>query len=255
MSESSIKYGDHPLQEIKLFRFSEKNSKNLVLLHGGGWRDPNNSYNDFVELVEKINTPGLNLIGINYRLSPEIKHPYHLIDVVAALSTLSRKLNVTKLLMVGHSVGATLMLQLLDYEHIVSEGLKVLGETPMKLNFPDIELETLVFVDGIFDIVELLEEYPDYTFFVKDAFISEKHYSNASQMSLQSAIGPSGLETTRIVVVHSQEDELLSLRQTLSFQKFLASLHIPFRFYSGPYGAHEEVYWRQELADIIGDSI
>lgn len=254
--QNIIKYGDHPLQEIKLFRFSESNSKTLVFIHGGAWRDPDNTYDDFQEVVQKIGDIGMNLIGINYRLSPEIKHPYHLQDVVRALSTLSTDLKVTKVLVVGHSVGATLMLQLLNYKHIIAEALNELSDEPVQLSLPEtLKFESLLFVDGIYNIAELVEEYPDYIGFVSEAFTSKSMYTAATQLSSQISPELKHFEKARFVVVQSQQDELLTLNQTVMFQKYLVSQKIPFTLYSGAYGLHEEVYRSQQLADIISDHI
>lgn len=254
--QNIITYGDHPLQEIKLFRFSESNLKTLVFIHGGAWRDPDNTYDDFQEVVQKIGDIGTNVIAINYRLSPEVKHPHHLQDVVTALSTLSSELKVTKVLVVGHSVGATLMLQLLNYKHIIAEGLKELGDKTAQLSLPEtLQFETLLFVDGIYNVAELVEEYPDYIGFVREAFTSKSMYTTATQLSSQTAPELKHFEKAQFVVVQSQQDELLTLNQTLLFQKYLVFHKVPFTFYSGAYGLHEEVYRSQELADIVLDHI
>ena len=38
-------------------------------------------------------------------------------------------------------------------------------------------------LDGIYDVVELLKEYPDYASFVDDAFVSNKHFADSTQLS------------------------------------------------------------------------
>lgn len=243
-----VSYGDHPLQKVKSFRFSPSNEHTLLLVHGGAWRDPSNTYMDFNEMVGRLGTEfpttAFNVIGINYRLSPEVKHPEHLRDVVSAIEKVQRDVGVRKVHLVGHSVGATLLLQLLNYQKML-QGIK---------NVPllDIEIQTLFFVDGIYDMVDLIDEYgASYRLFVENAFETEDDYVNGSQMTWRGK-EPFEFEGIQVVVVMSRQDELLSLRQTQKFLKFLEQRGITSEYLEQDWGLHEEVYRRNELADTIG---
>lgn len=245
-----ISYGDHALQKIKLFKYDPKNTESIVFIHGGAWRDPNNTYMDFEQLVKELHhTPNTNLVGINYRLSPEYKHPTHLVDVVNAIDKFQDLAGSTKLTFVGHSVGATLLLQLLNYKDIIRLGLSETADTSL----PELKLDVnaLVFVDGIFDISDLIDEYgAPYKLFVDCAFDTEKHYTEASQVTW-SLPGRDFEFEFRGVIVQSTEDELLSARQSSHFAEYLRSRNVPLEQFLGPWGKHEEVYRRRELADII----
>lgn len=237
------------MQTIKLFKFLPEYSKTLIFIHGGAWRDPNNTYLDFANLVGYLDMADTNMVGINYRLSPQIKHPYHLVDVAAALQKILSLTGHSKVLLVGHSVGATLLLQLLNYREIIALG----SVSGAEIELPKLELDidTIFFVDGIFDIVDLIAEYgAPYKLFVDVAFDSETHYVEASQMTWTKA-GFRFDQDFRAVVVQSKQDELLSERQSERFVSFLEGKNVPVEYLAGNWGKHEEVYRRAELADII----
>ncbi|KAK7687545.1 hypothetical protein QCA50_009430 [Cerrena zonata] len=259
-SGDTVKYGEHELQQIKFFNYSENNKKSVIFIHGGAWRDPNNTYDDFQEIIGNIlsrDGSRANLIGVNYRLSPQFKHPSHLIDVVTALNTLNVHYSIDNIILVGHSVGATLLLQLLNYKQIIDLGVdksdpRITNNPPASLN---VSLKDLVFVDGIYDIVDLIDEYPGYALFVNEAFNSLQHYKDSSQLSStvfqKNPLFALAGETPRFTVVQSLQDELLSARQTHGFVKFLDSLGIvPLVFFSN-YGLHEQVYKLDQLANIL----
>lgn len=232
-----VNYGQDPLQTMKIFTYSPDYKKSIVFIHGGAWRDPRNTYDDFAELVENLPS-NVNYISLNYRLSPSVKHPTHLLDVVYALSYLQKELGIKRTLLVGHSVGATLILQLLTYKAL-------LGEKAIPLT---VELENLYFIDGIYNIPDLLEEYPSYLLFVNEAFASEKDYEGATSIT-----GPSqfDLNYVSVNIVQSLEDELLSERQLTVFALFLKAKGIQYTDRRGHWGKHEEVYRRREIAEFV----
>lgn len=232
-----INYGQDPLQTMKIFSHNPENNKCIVFIHGGAWRDPRNTYDDFADLIEKLPS-NINCISLNYRLSPDVKHPTHLLDIIRALNYLQREFGIKRTLLVGHSVGATLILQLLTYKAL-------LGEKAIPLT---IKLEHLYFIDGIYSIPDLLEEYPSYLLFVNEAFASEKDYEGATSITVPTDWD---FPFTSIDILQSQEDELLSERQLNVFALFLKARGIQFTDRRGHWGKHEEVYRRREIADII----
>ncbi|CCE88435.1 Piso0_001940 [Millerozyma farinosa CBS 7064] len=265
-----VSYGDHELQKLKFFRFRKDKDACLVLIHGGAWNDPANTYNDFEFLSQCLQEyPDFsdNIVGINYRLSPEIKHPAHLEDVALAISTLVEKYKQTKLKLVGHSAGATLIIQLLDYQEITHSGYQNVNEsqsneesTPKEHNEPQgllqgVDIQAVYLLDGIYDISSLLEEYPDYISFVSKAFCNEDHYRDATQVSSKrieswcSELKPQ--RSPEITIVQSLEDELLSFAQTELFTGFLARRNIRFKLLVDSLGQHEDVYKNRKVADII----
>lgn len=233
-------YGQHPLQTVKFHRYSPSNENTLVVVHGGAWVDPNNTFDDFLEMVEHLLEQAavhkFNIVGINYRLSPEVKHPSHIVDVVSALNFLKHEHNISTISLVGHSVGATLMLQLLSYRQLT--GVAELAH-----------VKSMVFLDGIYDVVDLLEEYPSYRGFVEKAF--DLGYKEATQLSwgADNKIAVSA----KIVIVQSTEDELLSMRQTNKFCEYLKQNNVDYNLHVGAWGKHEEMYRRKEVAQIVSE--
>lgn len=248
-----ISYGENALQTIKLFEFLPENESSLIFIHGGAWRDPNNTFLDFSQLVGHLTLENTNLIGINYRLSPEIKHPSHLLDTVNAISKILTITKTIKVLFLGHSVGATLLLQLLNYKEIISLG--DLENNEIEIPDLDLDIDKIFFLDGIYNIVDLIDEYgAPYKLFVDCAFESKKHSEEATQISwLRSNFLFQFLFSA--VVLQSLEDELLSERQSLGFIEFLKKNNIEYEYLTGNWGKHEETYTRRELADIITSRI
>ncbi|KAM9927500.1 hypothetical protein OXX80_010271 [Metschnikowia pulcherrima] len=255
---TEVAYGVHPLQKLKVFHHSPENTQTLLLIHGGAWNDPGNTYNDFMQMADSLmrKRVSVNVIGINYRLTPEIVHPFHLQDLVDGIEFLAREYNVFRISVLGHSVGATMALQLLNYKQILEAGYEHLQEK-VDFSIPDlkIELDTIFFIDGIYDIADLVAEYgPPYQAFVDRAFVSRKQYAEAVQPS-RAKFTNFAFSPKKIIVVQSSQDELLSLRQTHKFMAFLQSLGVPYSSHEEDWGAHEEVYRREELANLVSETL
>lgn len=291
MDDGIVSYGEHPLNRLKFFQFDKSNDVTLLLIHGGAWRDLNNTYNDFKDMISHIQknqyAAKYNLIAMNYRLSPEVKHPFHLWDVLEGLQFLVQNYDIHKILIAGHSVGATLMLQLLDYNKILDTGFQILVEdlkadknrTETDLHVPlkkerilmneameKLQLRTFCFIDGIYDITQLISEYGcPYESFVNNAFSSPEQYAEATQLSSSTVdVGsPFSYNThlanvrneLNLVILQSNKDELLSMRQTNLFIEYLTQKNLNFKPFVGEWGGHEHVYRHEDVANIVLDSI
>ncbi|ODQ81196.1 hypothetical protein BABINDRAFT_34382 [Babjeviella inositovora NRRL Y-12698] len=255
-------YGPHRLQTIATLDLPS--SSPIVFIHGGAWRDPNNTKDDWDALASMIEpTPGpyKHAYSLDYRLSPEVKHPQHILDVLFALCHLKKEVGVEHVSLAGHSVGATLILQILSFTKLLSYYpdtltdleylcLPVSVKTPAQVvlfiekNLP--RLDTLYLLDGIYDMDKLYEEYPIYSDFMGQAFNGDE--SQAIQLSLEIGMDvPHG----RVVVAHSYEDELLSPQQTFLFTQYLTLQKIEFTFVMGSFGKHNEVYECKQVAELI----
>ncbi|KAE9231836.1 hypothetical protein PF005_g2952 [Phytophthora fragariae] len=91
-------------------------------------------------------------VSVNYRLSPEVQHPEHVKDVAAAVTWLHRNIakfggDPDKLLLVGHSAGAHLVMQILaDPQYLKAAGM----EQPV-----DTFVKGAVGISGVYNIVRL----------------------------------------------------------------------------------------------------
>lgn len=272
-------YGSDSLQSVKIFSYKKERAKSLVFVHGGAWRDPSNTFDDFdvwAKSTSKMKAD-YNLFGINYRLSPEYEHPVHLWDFASALSFLMREYNVNEIVLVGHSVGATLCLQLLNFKQIIEGSRSAhLSDNELANRFATLEqissmeaylqklsLKRIVLLDGIYHIPKLIEEYgPSYKSFVDAAFSSDLSYTEALQTSSSTiSIMNSPFycylsrfndkDSPLINIYQSLQDELLSPLQLNLLAEYFDSNGVKYSLNTGDWGKHEEVYKNIELLNLI----
>ncbi|KAF2447897.1 alpha/beta-hydrolase [Karstenula rhodostoma CBS 690.94] len=142
----------------------------LIYVHGGAWRDPTQDSLCAVPTLHALVSNHANLLhqgpiagiaSLNYRLSPypthatapsapddearTVTHPSHAEDVRDALAYLCREYKIQRWIGIGHSCGATLLLQL-PLVAAVHDGIR---ET----------LQGLVLLAGIYDIPAFLSAH------------------------------------------------------------------------------------------------
>jgi hypothetical protein len=90
----------------------------------------------------------------------------------------------------------------------------------------------LAFLDGIYDLIDLIDEYPAYEFFVEKAFGTDSTVGGSWDQASVSKQSTDSLpvevwellkapDGPRLVVAHALEDELLSERQSLNWYNWL----------------------------------
>lgn len=216
-------YGDHERQRLTCYDHAPNSEKiPLIFIHGGAWKDPRNTDNDSGELFGFL-PDDIPLFSIDYRLTPEVKYPKHNNDVLSAIRFILGAHPYEKIKLAGHSAGATII-------------LSILGE------LGDV-VDEVFLLDGIFDLSELVDEYPSYREFVSEA---HDNYQSINALNLQ--IYKSDIKFS---IIHSYQDELLSLRQTKWLIKQLEESQRAYTLTVGNFGEHEEVYRNKKVADII----
>ncbi|KAF5505163.1 Kynurenine formamidase [Colletotrichum siamense] len=192
----SLKYSEHhytpdnELQKLGVWEYpvaTDDVSKYWVIwIHGGAWRDPRKTFQDFTpsirEIVKASSVPKNEIrgfISIDYRLSPHplfpqdpavtapaelrcARHPDHLRDIWSALAFLQRRYNIQdRYILMGHSAGATLALQL-------PMGSSSLGAAPP----PDVQMpRAIVGISGIYELNAFNGRHDEnYTQFIAGAF-------------------------------------------------------------------------------------
>lgn len=223
------KYGDHELQTVGVYQQAGKDqTKWIVFIHGGAWRDPNNTFRDADLLFESIagRIPNVGLASIDYRLSPEVRHPKHQEDVVSGLNYLAHNFGAQEVVLVGHSAGAFLSLQ-------------ALGQSVLKC-------QMVICTEGIYDLPSLADEYPDYHGFIENAFGPEPQAWKEASPLRQESFPFSGT----IVIVHSDEDELLSCKQPDFAQTAVEARGVRV-FREKASGQHDEVFKSKTLCDVV----
>ena len=178
--------------------------------------------------------PIAGIASLNYRLSPypshpthpsqtddksrNARHPDHIEDVVTAIKWLQEKYGFdSQYVLVGHSCGATLAMQVAIgvWNSNGDEAEKTEGRLPMPA--------AIVGVAGIYNIKLLRDmhtEIPAYETFTKAAFgDDEDEWDEASPTNGKYAkTWPSGKV---VVVAHSKEDELVDWVQVEAIEKIL----------------------------------
>ncbi|ORY90834.1 Alpha/Beta hydrolase protein [Leucosporidium creatinivorum] len=258
-----------PRQALDLFlpHGSSSASPLLVFIHGGAWRSE--SKEDFTQTLmpSLVRSTSLPLACLEYRLAPTSPHPAQALDSLSGLSLLtspsllplengSPRWDRNSIYLIGHSAGAFIALSLVLRP---PKGSRLDGAVEREVRRA---VKGVVCVDGIYDLPSLLEEYPAYDSFVNDAFGLEPSYlaqESPARWELVDEEGE-GERELKILVLHSKEDELLSLRQPEMFvERFMARLEgkagrgsVEVDFESLKDG-HAQLLEREELPLAVGE--
>ncbi|CAY67441.1 uncharacterized protein PAS_chr1-1_0471 [Komagataella phaffii GS115] len=222
-----LKYGEHNRQSVRVYQPPNKDkiSACCIFIHGGAWRDPSNTAADFDAFGNELSKTGIICYSVDYRLSPEIKHPEHLNDVLKALKFIHSEINDFPCCLSGHSVGATLVLQSLQHS--------------LPLN-----IMLVVLLDGIYDLPQLVLEYPDYLSFVTEAH-KDRDWETVTFEAEE-------LPQTNFFFVHSTADELLSPRQTkLLVNKLERKFPSSVLSVIADFGSHNSVYQDTKVRALL----
>ncbi|QLQ78302.1 hypothetical protein HG537_0A05490 [Torulaspora globosa] len=219
--------------------------KALIFIHGGAWIDETCTPTIFKQLSALMaegskQELAYSLFSIDYRLSPNVRHPVHVQDVVENLYRLVKDHQLTSLQLVGHSVGATLAWQVAVADETLFPSLD-------KLQAVRSRLQGVFLVDGIYSLAQLLDEYPNYDYFVSQAFTDYTKDFEEFEHSIDRL--PKTLR--HIHLIHSYRDELLSLRQSNYMSSLLQKVRIPFKSYFDDMGLHDEVPRNAKLANYL----
>lgn len=163
------------------------------------------------------------------------QHPAHIQDTHLAiklllLSTSLCKYDPHRAVLVGHSIGAWLLCSLLLDS---TAALSVPRPSPPPLDKEELAnirqaVNVWILVDGIYDLDDLLAEYPDYAGFVSQAFVplGDPPLAMGGDERLRAVsipAWPAAHESgdARVILAHSKDDELLTLRQTRGAAEYL----------------------------------
>lgn len=102
----------------------------LFFVHGGSWTYGNKDhFGVYTALARTLAKYGIGTVSINYRLSPQVKHPEHIRDVARAFAWTWRNIgkyggDPRQLFVAGHSAGGHLIALLAsDESYLKAEGL------------------------------------------------------------------------------------------------------------------------------------
>ncbi|TKA28682.1 hypothetical protein B0A50_03009 [Salinomyces thailandicus] len=260
----------------------------IIYIHGGAWQDPEidaSSFGNAQDLLMKSRELEhiAGFASINYRLSPypshprlpsdpsdparNAHHPDHINDVLAALHYLQDTFHFShEYLLVGHSCGATLALQVAMSRNWAAHRESTQASQPNVV--PPV---AILGVEGLYDLPALVENHSDqpvYKDFVANAFgPDEAQWAATSPTSGDyEASWPTG---KLVVLAHSREDELVEWDQvdrmhralrTQGFDEAQGDQRLKLVELSGK---HDQVWQEgrelaraiQETVQVIGSSI
>lgn len=160
---------------------------------------------------------------INYRLSQgsydipdelQVKHPEHTLDCGLALCWLADNeshysYDKDRIYIVGHSAGAFMASLLTLQPHIYLPSSR-----------PSFTIRGIIGVEGIYDLNQMLKDYPNYLqWVVAPAFDgAAEAFAQASPTVIAKASKrPEGSHSPMFLIIHSEKDELVNTAQSEAF--------------------------------------
>ncbi|KAI8936356.1 hypothetical protein NX059_006768 [Plenodomus lindquistii] len=207
----------------------------IIYIHGGAWRDPSQDSTTCVkptiQHILSTHSKTISQIGgiasLNYRLSPypthpthpsdpndeerNAKHPQHIRDVAQGIQYLQRKHGVTRWIGIGHSCGATLLLQLVAGIGLEESSHSIIGP------------EALLLLEGIYNFPLFLRNHaaPAYPNHIAKIYETMLKGAFGEDTSVYQALSPVAGKFSKeqwpegrlLVIGHSYEDELVERAQ------------------------------------------
>lgn len=128
--ERDIPYGDHERQRLDVYApvdASPGSTPVVVWFYGGSWRSGDKRL--FEHLGRAYVARGVVAVTVNYRLTPEVRHPEHVRDAASAVAWVSKEIasfggDPTRLFVSGHSAGGHLAALLCtDRQYLAEHGV------------------------------------------------------------------------------------------------------------------------------------
>lgn len=245
-------YGSSDLQKLAVYKhnvndLSSLPSRWLIFIHGGAWRDKNNTYEDGNFLISSLlNTfPNkMSAASINYRLTSDkpiaATYPDFVNDLISSLNFLDHKFSIDEFVLVGHSAGAFNALACLAPEKKILESYNnVLSKC-----------KTVIGIAGIYSLPLLLDEDSSYSGFVEEAFGTD----HSAWPLLAEKLAASSLhKNVKLLVVYSKEDELLNYKYQPKYalETFPSILGRQNVIIETTDGHHEDTYKSPKTVEII----
>ena len=133
-----LTYGPHPRQTLDLFRTTQPRRGVVAYFHAGYWQSRDKS--GFRFLAPPLVADGFDVAVINYPLSPELGVMAIVAAAAAALPVLAELTDSAPLILVGHSAGAQIAVEL------------AMSKPPVSA-----PIGGIVSISGVFDLEPLLD--------------------------------------------------------------------------------------------------
>ncbi|KAF7948001.1 hypothetical protein EAE96_009069 [Botrytis aclada] len=245
----------------------------VIYIHGGAWRDPLVTSSSFIPTINclvasSIESKVASFASINYRLSSHpsfpqdsssvprheyrnAKHPDHIQDICSALSYLQSEHSIEdQYLLVGHSCGATLAMQIsMGKEYLHSCGIP---DEQLNFKFPRYVLG----VAGIYDLRLLRDTnpHPAYNEFLTQAFGSDEKIWDEASPAKFSNFEEFGKSRKILAFATSPDDELVDEIQIDVMGKNVNGINggvMVKNLKNHLKGTHDKIWETGNLADAI----
>lgn len=164
VAKLDIAYGKHDKQKLDVYASDgAKGAAVVVFVHGGEWTKGDKADVSFKPKL--MNESGFVFVSVNYRLSPEVKHPAHVSDVAAAIRWVKDNIKThggdpDKVVLMGHSAGCHLVT-------LVTLDPKYLAEVKLK---PTDLRGVVAWSGGMYDLADRAKGPGTYPPFIKQTF-------------------------------------------------------------------------------------
>ncbi|KAH8664010.1 Alpha/Beta hydrolase protein [Xylariales sp. PMI_506] len=286
LSHKIHKYGSHELQRAGAWELEDAQKPEtgywVIYIHGGAWRDPRIANDSFIPTIDKIlaaTTPSgakskiAGFASVDYRLSPHptfpqdpavtpadeyrgALHPDHIRDVRSALRCLQDKYGFgSRYVLLGHSAGATLALQLLMGSAVLvggKEGKEVQkeGADAVAVALP----AAIIGMEGIYDLQGLVDRLgPEYAALFECAFGDSSTWAGVSPMKFTQSFRENWGEARRLFLLGwGPDDELIDAPEISGMAEVLRRDGIEPIVIEDVKGTHDGM-WEdgQPFADVI----
>jgi arylformamidase len=205
-----IHYGSDPLQTVDVYatNYCKLNTCPVVMwVHGGGWKRGDTGGTSSTDMQTLWARQGIVMVGVNYRLTPDVQHPALVQDIAAAFNWTTSNIaqyggDKRRISLLGHSAGAHLVaLVATDPRYLAAYGLKI--STDIRDVFPidtasfDLTDKSSVFVSAL----------------VKDAFGTDPAVLNDASPIWQ--VNAKGAYPPFLIAATSARPDAINTSQTL----------------------------------------
>ena len=210
---------DESRQSLDIYPSQSK--RLLVFVHGGAW--VSSSKSDFSKLGLHFQSKNIETVVIDYRITLDnnsVRYPDHLDDVMDALEYISKTWKNKEIVLMGHSCGV----------HLIGSALKEMNLGVYKI----------IYCEGIYSVADLSQRYPTY-----NKWFLDKVFKNIDKSEWESKLNVSLEPMNNYILLHSTEDELISLEHMEWFKSRMNCEYHQLK------GTHDGVLETREFLDLV----
>lgn len=205
----------------------------VILVHGGGWSNGNKQASFIRPLFPVLDTSGLAWFSINYRLSPQYRHPAAAADVEQAIRYIKMhapefRVDPSRLALMGESAGGHLA-ALVAAHHQPGSGVAAVADF-----YGAFDLEAMIASKG-----EVSKGFSD---FLGVSDLTEKSRAVMRDASAANYVS-AGLPP--FLLIHGTADQSVPYQQSVDFCAQLKAAGNRCDLYTVPDGIHGVINWEK----------